>query len=170
MQNIWAPWRAEYFLNEKPRECVFCLMSSQRGLNGEPATDRANYVLVRERTCFAVLNAFPYSGGHLMVGPYRHTGELDDLTEDEMKDMLVLARRCKRALGRAFKPHGYNIGLNLGTAAGAGITNHLHLHVVPRWDGDTNFMTVLADARVVPEGLLRTYDKLMEHLKEEGEK
>jgi len=166
MENIWAPWRAEYFLNEKPKGCVFCLMSLQRDSGGKPSSDPANYVLVRDRTCFAALNAFPYSGGHLMVGPYRHTGELDDLTEDEMKDMLILARRCKRALGRAFKPDGYNIGFNLGTSAGAGIADHLHLHVVPRWNGDTNFMTVLADTRVVPEGLTKTYAKLMEQLRE----
>ncbi len=166
MENIWAPWRAEYILNEKPRGCIFCLMSSQRDSSGNPSSDPANYVLVRDRTCFAMLNAFPYSGGHLMVGPYRHTGELDDLTEEEMKDILVLARRCKRALGRAFKPDGYNLGFNLGTAAGAGIADHLHLHLVPRWNGDTNFMTVLADIRVVPEGLAKTYAKLMEHLKE----
>ncbi len=167
MHRIWAPWRAEYFLNEKPGECIFCLMSSQRDAGGQPSSDKANYVLVRDRTCFAVLNAFPYSGGHLMVGPYRPTGELDDLTEDELKDLLVLARRCKRAMGRAFNADGYNIGINLGAASGAGIPGHIHLHVVPRWNGDTNFMTVLSDTRVISEGLAQTYEKLMEHLGEE---
>jgi ATP adenylyltransferase len=161
MQNIWAPWRAEYFLNEKPKDCIFCSKSSQKDLSGNPSNDAANYLLIRERTCFAILNAYPYTGGHLMVAPYRHTGELNDLTDDELKDILILARQCKNHLQMVFKPNGFNIGFNLGTAAGAGIAEHLHLHVVPRWDGDTNFMTVLSDSRVVSEGLKQTYDKLM---------
>ncbi|MBI4025982.1 MAG: HIT domain-containing protein [Verrucomicrobia bacterium] len=164
MQHLWAPWRAQYFLQEKPKECIFCRMASQRGPDGNPATDEANHLLARDRTCFAVLNAFPYAGGHLMVAPYRHTGEIDDLTEDELKDLMVLARRCRQAIARAFKPRGFNIGLNLGEAAGAGITQHLHLHVVPRWSGDTNFMTVLSDVRVVTEGLKETYAKLAPYL------
>jgi ATP adenylyltransferase len=165
MHNIWAPWRAEYFLNEKPKECIFCHKSSQKDLAGNPASDEANHVLIRDRTCFALLNTYPYTGGHLMVAPYKHTGELNELTEDELKDMLLLARRCKDYLQAAIKPDGFNIGFNLGTAAGAGIAEHLHLHVVPRWNGDTNFMTTLSDVRVVSEGLKQTYDKLMEQIR-----
>ena len=165
MQQIWAPWRAEYFLNEKPKECLFCFKSSQRDLSGNPVSDESNYVLIRQRTCFALLNAFPYSGGHLMVAPYRHTGGLEDLVEDELKDILLLAQQCKQLLSRAFKPHGFNIGFNLGSVAGAGVVNHIHLHIVPRWNGDTNFMTVLSDTRVISEGLKQTYEKLMIELK-----
>jgi ATP adenylyltransferase len=161
MDHIWAPWRAEYFQIEKPKHCIFCSAASQQDGKGESSNDEKNYVLVRDRTCFAILNAYPYTGGHLMVAPYRHTGELDDLTEDEMKDLLVLGRRCKNALIKAFKPEAFNIGFNIGTPAGAGIPGHLHLHVVPRWNGDTNFMTVLSDTRVVSEGLQQTYEKLV---------
>jgi len=99
-----------------------------------------------------------------MVAPYRHTGEMDDLTEDELRDLMLLTRRCQGLLRKAFRPHGFNLGLNVGSAAGAGFADHLHLHVVPRWNGDTNFMTVLADHRVVSSGLQQTYDKLMEQL------
>jgi len=99
-----------------------------------------------------------------MVAPYRHTGEMDDLTEDELRDLMLLTRRCQGLLRKAFQPHGFNLGLNVGAAAGAGFADHLHLHVVPRWNGDTNFMTVLTDHRVVSSGLQQTYDKLMEQL------
>ena len=165
MQYLWAPWRAEYFLNKKPEHCIFCQHSSQKDMAGNPANDETIHVLCRDRACFVILNAFPYSGGHLMVAPYRHTGELDDLTEDELKALMLMARRCKQLLLRAFKPDGFNIGFNLGTVAGAGVTEHLHLHVVPRWNGDTNFMTVLSDTRVISEGLKQTYEKLLRELK-----
>lgn len=164
MQNLWAPWRAEYFLNEKPKECIFCAASAQKNPQGDPSTDAQNYVLIRDRTCFCILNAFPYSGGHLMVSPYRHTGELNDLTDDELKDLFLLMRRCKNILQKAFHPDGFNVGFNLGTAGGAGFADHLHLHIVPRWSGDANFMAVLSDTRVVNEGLKQTYDKLMQHV------
>jgi ATP adenylyltransferase len=165
MEHLWAPWRAEYFLHEKPKNCIFCAASSQQDSSGEVSTDEKNFVLIRDRTCFALLNAYPYSGGHLMISPYRHTGEIDELTDDEMKDLLVLARRCKNALQQAIKPNGFNMGFNLGSSAGAGIPGHLHLHVVPRWNGDTNFMTVLSETRVVCEGLKQTYEKLIPFLK-----
>jgi ATP adenylyltransferase len=166
MRQLWAPWRAEYFTHEKPKGCFFCLNSSQRNSQGEPASDDVNHLLIRDRNCFVMLNAFPYSGGHLMVAPYRHTGELNDLTEDELKELMVVARRCKNLLSKALKPDGFNVGFNLGTSAGAGVPDHLHLHIVPRWNGDTNFMTVLSDDRVVSEGLKQTYQKLKEHLSE----
>lgn len=170
MQHLWAPWRAEYILNKKTGHCIFCDKSSQRDASGNLESDAATYVLCRGRTCFAILNAYPYSGGHLMVAPYRHTGELDDLTEDELKDLMITARRCKQLLSRAFKPDGFNVGFNLGTVAGAGISDHLHLHVVPRWNGDTNFMTVLSDTRVISEGLQQTYERLLQELKNETPK
>ncbi len=157
---MWAPWRAEYFLNEKPKNCIFCSASSQRNDGGETITDEQSYVIHRDRTCFVILNAFPYTGGHLMVTPYRHTANINDLTEDELKDLMVVARRAQGWLQNAFNPHGFNLGLNLGSAAGAGIVDHLHWHVVPRWNGDTNFMTVIGDKRVISEGLRETFVKL----------
>lgn len=163
MQSIWAPWRAEYiYQTRKPAGCIFCLLSSQRDAAGNPSDDQRNHVLLRDRTCFALLNAYPYTGGHLMVAPYRHTGEMDELSEDELRDLFVLLRRCRNILRKAFQPDGFNLGMNLGRVAGAGIADHLHLHLVPRWNGDCNFMTVVGDLRVVSEGLDQTYRKLLE--------
>jgi len=155
-RHLWAPWRAEYFRMPKRDGCIFC----------EAMAGADDLVLIRERTCFALLNAFPYTGGHLMTAPYRHTARLDDLAEGELADLIFLARRCARAIAHAFKPDGLNLGLNLGAAAGAGVTDHLHLHVVPRWTGDTNFMTVLSGHRVVSEGLRETREKFMAALAE----
>jgi ATP adenylyltransferase len=115
--------------------------------------DEAHHVIARERTCFALLNAYPYTGGHLMIVPYKQTPDLGDLTEDELRDLLRLTRRCQQALVQVMKPDGFNIGINLGRVAGAGIVEHLHVHVVPRWNGDTNFMPVIAQTTVVPQAL-----------------
>lgn len=166
MEHLWAPWRAQYYLHEKPKRCIFCSSSSQCDSLGKQSNDEESYVLFRERTCFCILNAFPYSVGHLMVAPYRHTAELDDLTEDDLRDLMLAARRCKRLLLQVFKPDGFNIGFNLGAAAGAGMADHLHLHIVPRWNGDANFMTVLSDIRVLTEGLKQTYEKLKKEIQE----
>jgi len=111
-----------------------------------------------------MLNAYPYNAGHLMVAPYKHTGELDDLTEGELADLLLLTRRCKTVLTRALKPDGFNVGINLGQVAGAGILDHVHIHIVPRWNGDTNFMTVTANVRVVPQALDDMYATLLKHV------
>ena len=148
MDSLHAPWRIEYILAPKPGlpESLFTSIAQSND-------DEANYVLVRERTCFALLNTFPYTGGHLMVVPYKQTPDLDGLTDDEMTDLLKLTRRCQHALSIVMKPDGYNIGMNLGKVAGAGILEHVHIHVVPRWLGDTNFMPVLANTTVVPQAL-----------------
>jgi len=148
MDSLHAPWRIEYILAPKPGlpESLFTSIAQSND-------DEANYVLVRERTCFALLNTFPYTGGHLMVVPYKQTPDLDSLTDDEMTDLLKLTRRCQHALSIVMKPDGYNIGMNLGKVAGAGILEHVHIHVVPRWLGDTNFMPVLANTTVVPQAL-----------------
>ena len=122
--------------------------------------DVANHVLVRDRTCFALLNTYPYTGGHLMVVPYKQTADLNSLTEAELADLMRLTRRCQNALTRVMRPDGFNIGINLGKVGGAGIIEHLHLHVVPRWSGDTNFMPVIANATVVPEALTEIAAKL----------
>ena len=149
MESLHAPWRIQYILAPKPapsEESLFTRIARS-------SEDEAHYILVRERTCFAVLNTFPYTGGHLMVVPYRQTHDLNGLTEEELLDLMKLTRRCQNALTQVMKPDGFNIGLNLGRAAGAGIAEHLHLHVVPRWNGDTNFMPVIASTTVVPEAL-----------------
>jgi ATP adenylyltransferase len=148
MDTLHAPWRIEYILAPKPArvESLFTLIAQSND-------DEANYVIARDRTCYALLNTYPYTGGHLMVVPYKQVSDLNGLTDDELADLLKLARRCQNALSRVMKPEGFNIGINLGKVAGAGILEHLHLHIVPRWQGDTNFMPVLANTTVVPQAL-----------------
>ena len=148
MESLHAPWRMEYILAPKPK-----MDASLFTRIAQSSDDEANLVIVRDRTCFALLNRYPYNGGHLMVVPYKQTPDLNGLTEDELSDLWKLTRRCVDALTKAFKPDGFNIGINLGKVAGAGITEHLHIHVVPRWSGDTNFMPVIAQTGVVPEAL-----------------
>jgi len=157
MERIWAPWRMDYILDEKPHGCIFCL-----GERSEE-DDRQNLILLRTPLSLVMLNRYPYTNGHLMVAPRRHTAELDALSNDEMLDLFRTVRLCRGVLQAEASPQGFNIGLNLGRAAGAGIEDHLHIHVVPRWNGDSNFMTVVADVRVVPEGLLTAYDRLYPH-------
>ena len=122
--------------------------------------DETNYVVVRDRTCYGLLNAYPYNGGHMLVVPYKQTPDLEGLTEDELCDLMKLTRRCQRVLTQVMKPDGFNIGINLGKVAGAGIAEHLHIHIVPRWTGDTNFMPVIANTTVVPEALWELAAKL----------
>ena len=156
MESLHAPWRISYILGPKtlPGDgSIFTRVA-------QSSDDEAHYVIARERSCFAMLNTFPYTGGHLMVIPYKEVADFDYLTDDEMLDLLKLTRRCQHALAKTMNPHGFNIGVNLGQAAGAGIKEHLHIHVVPRWTGDTNFMPVLANATVVPEALRETAAKL----------
>lgn len=153
MEHLWAPWRIRYILGPKETGCFFCGKSQE-------AEDAKNHILIRERSCFALLNAYPYNAGHLMVAPYKHTGELDDLAEQELGEMMALVRRCKQLLARAMKPEGFNIGVNLGRVAGAGVEDHVHFHIVPRWNGDTNYMPVLGDTRVIPQALDELYAEL----------
>jgi len=149
MQPLHAPWRIEYILSPKPDPGDTSLFTRIAQSN----EDEANYVLARAKTCFALLNTYPYTGGHLMTVPYRQTPDLDGLMDDEILDLMRLTRRCKNALETVMKPDGFNIGINLGKAAGAGIIEHLHIHVVPRWNGDTNFMPVLSGTTVLPQAL-----------------
>src|ERR1043165_186214 len=157
MESLHAPWRIEYILAPKPvlSESLFTRIALSND-------DEANYVIARERTCYALLNTFPYTGGHLMVVPYKQVQDLNGLTDEEMTDLFKLARRCQNALKRVMKPDGFNIGINLGKVAGAGILEHLHVHVVPRWQGDTNFMPVLANTTVVPQALRELAAQLRE--------
>jgi len=149
MELLHAPWRIEYILAPKPPETEASLFTRVAQSND----DITNLVIVRARTCFAMLNRYPYTGGHLLVVPYKQTADLHGLTDEELLDLMKLTRRCQSALEQVMKPDGFNLGINLGRVAGAGITQHLHIHVVPRWNGDTNFMPVLANARVLPQAL-----------------
>ncbi len=149
METLHAPWRIEYILAPKPPVTGDSLFTHI----AQAGEDTRYHVIVRDRTCYAVLNTYPYNGGHLMIVPYKQTANLNDLTEEEMADLMKLTRRCMNALTQTMKPDGFNVGLNLGKVAGAGIVEHLHIHVVPRWNGDTNFMPVLAGTHVLPEAL-----------------
>jgi ATP adenylyltransferase len=143
---LWAPWRIEYILGAKDGECIFC----RAGSGDDDATAG---VIDRGAHCVTMLNAYPYASGHLMISPYRHVGDLEALDDNESLDLMRLARRATTALRAAMHPDGFNAGLNLGTVAGAGFAEHLHLHVVPRWHGDTSFMPVIGGAHVVPQAL-----------------
>lgn len=156
MESLHAPWRIQYILAPKADAAEDSLFTRIAQSND----DEAHYVLARERSCFALLNSFPYTGGHLMVAPYKQTPDFNGLTDDEVLDLMKLTRRCQNALAKVMRPDGFNIGVNLGKVAGAGISEHLHIHVVPRWNGDTNFMPVLANTTVVPEALKETAAKL----------
>ncbi len=158
--QLWAPWRLKYIeAADKAHGCIFCDFPAQ-----DPSHDEENFILYRGEHVFIILNAFPYSNGHLMVVPYRHTATLESYTDAEMLEVMRLSRLSIRMLEAAFGPHAYNGGVNMGRIAGAGIADHLHWHIVPRWNGDTNFMTVLADTRVIPESMPNVYTRLHKHL------
>jgi len=148
---LWAPWRIDYIVGQKGDGCVFC--------EPDPA-----HVVERGRYCFTILNAFPYAPGHVMVAPLRHIGGLEELDDDELLELMTLARRVVKASRIAMSADGFNVGLNLGKVAGAGLADHLHLHVVPRWEGDNSFMPVLADIRVLPQALEQTRAALVQAL------
>jgi ATP adenylyltransferase len=153
MNHLFATWRMNYITAPKHEGCIFCDFPAER-------RDGERYILHRGSACFVILNLYPYNPGHLMVVPYRHTNLYESLTEAEHVNMGRLAARSIQILKRLMDPDGFNMGINLGQAAGAGVADHLHLHVVPRWNGDNNFMPVLSDARVIPEALDITYQKL----------
>ena len=159
MESLHAPWRIDYILAPKPvmDQSLFTRIAQAND-------DEANYVIARDRTCYALLNTYPYTGGHLMVVPYKQTTDLNDLTDEELTGLFKLTRRCQNALAQVMQPAGFNIGLNLGEVAGAGIREHLHVHVVPRWLGDTNFMPVLANTTVMPQALRELAARLREAL------
>ena len=153
-KTIWAPWRIEYILSEKTGDCFLCTLFAE-------SADRENLLLKRGKTCAVVMNRYPYTGGHLMVTPYRHLEHLKDMTAEERLEMADLTIEAVEILKAELKPDGLNLGYNLGEAAGAGLKDHVHQHIVPRWTGDTNFMPVLADTRVMPQALLEQYDILL---------
>ena len=152
-KTIWAPWRIEYILGEKEPGCFLCRMFSE-------VSDRENLILKRGKSCAVVMNRYPYNSGHLMITPFRHLESLELLTAEERIEMMDLTVKTIQVLKKELRPDGINVGYNLGTAAGAGLKDHIHQHLVPRWNGDTNFMPVLANTRVMPQALLEQYDAL----------
>lgn len=156
MERLWAPWRLQYVTQEnKPGGCVFC----DKPQSGD---DRAAHIVRRGKLAYVMLNAYPYNNGHTLVVPFAHIPDFEALPPETLHEMMALAQQCTRALKLVFYPDGLNLGFNLGSAAGAGIKDHLHLHLVPRWSGDTNFMPVIADVRVIPQSLDQAYEQLLE--------
>lgn len=154
-ERLWAPWRFVYIESKEVPGCIFVELPKLEN-------DRDNLILFRGETSFVMLNAFPYTNGHLMVAPYKHTAEMSELSDAELLEINQLLARAITWLRQAYHPDGFNIGVNLGSAAGAGIPTHVHWHIVPRWSGDTNFMTTVGDVRVLPQSLEQSYDRLRE--------
>jgi ATP adenylyltransferase len=158
VDRLWTPWRYAYIAGADAKqtgrgECVFCAIR-------DASDDASAYVLYRAEFNYIVLNIFPYVSGHLMIVPYEHVADLDAAPKATTDEMMDLAKRCQSVLRDAYQPHGFNLGMNLGRAAGAGVAGHIHLHVMPRWTGDANFMTTVGETRVIPEDLATTYAKL----------
>jgi len=162
MKRLWTPWRKEYIVADKDKGCLFCTKKEE-----PPEKDRENYILHRGPTCLVMLNLYPYTNGHLMVAPYQHAASVELLDDGPLHEMGKLTQAAVAALRKVMAAHGFNIGVNVGTVAGAGVPDHVHVHVVPRWEGDANFMSVLAETRLMPETLDQTYDKLLPVLREE---
>ena len=154
MKNLWAPWRMAYIAPKTPQQgCIFCIFPADEN-------DAEHYILYRGERCYMMLNLYPYSNGHLMVVPYQHVGTIEKLDAETLAELMGQVQLAQRALRLTMKPDGFNMGINEGKAAGAGFADHVHLHVVPRWEGDTNFMPVLADVKVMPEHLETVYKQL----------
>lgn len=155
MKVVWAPWRMEYILSEDKGKqgCIFCPGEDR-------SSDRERLILYVGSRVMVIMNRYPYTNGHLLVAPVRHVPDLDSLSEEESLDLLGMVRESVGILRKVMAPDGFNVGLNLGHVAGAGVEEHLHFHIVPRWEGDTNFMPVLGEVRVIPEHIKETYDKL----------
>jgi len=160
VERLWSPWRHEYIANTSPdklqdRACIFCEAQNN------PADDVKNAVLYRGVHNFVILNRYPYISGHLMIAPYGHLGDLAAAPKEVTDEMMDLVKRCEAALLQAYQPQGFNVGMNLGRVAGAGVADHIHMHILPRWNGDTNFMSTVGETRVLPEDLQTTYRKLL---------
>ncbi len=156
MDYLWSPWRFRYVSETADRSaCLFCSKAA-----ADASRDREQLILYRARFNFVLLNLFPYTTGHTMIVPYAHEADLAEIESSTLAEMMGLAQKVQAALKAGYKPDGYNLGMNLGKCAGAGVADHLHLHVLPRWVGDSNFMTTIGESRVLPEDLFTTYDKL----------
>ncbi len=152
---LYSPWRIQYILSEKEKGCIFCIKPKEDN-------DKKNFIVYRSEHSFVILNIYPYNNGHIMVVPNRHIATLDELPDEEAFDMIKTVKLSERVIRTVYKPDGINIGMNIGKAAGAGIDEHLHVHIVPRWNGDVNFMTVVGGYRVIPEAFETAYLKLKE--------
>ena len=154
MDYLWSPWRYRYVSGATPQDsCLFCRVGCEQD-------DRAHHVLRRAEKNFVLLNAFPYTSGHLMIAPYAHVATLEEAEPDALTEMMVLAQFAEAALRRVYHAHGFNLGMNVGASAGAGVAGHIHLHLLPRWSGDVNFMTTIGETRVLPEDLDTTFERL----------
>ncbi len=149
---LWAPWRMKYIAKHHEKTCIFC--------DARNKPDDESYVIFRSSTSFAILNLYPYNTAHVMVAPYRHVNSFELLSDEELLDFMRLVKLVLKAIDNEYRPHGYNVGANLGQVAGAGVEGHLHLHIVPRWLGDTNFMPLIANVKVIPEDIRDTYSRL----------
>ncbi|HEY0385285.1 MAG TPA: HIT domain-containing protein [Pyrinomonadaceae bacterium] len=161
MDRLWSPWRYDYIKSGstkaqggQPEACIFC------SLPQNPADDEKNFILHRAAHNYIVLNIYPYISGHLLIVPFAHLGELDAAPKETTDELMDLSKRCQTVLREAYRPHGFNLGMNLGRSAGAGVADHIHLHIMPRWTGDANFMSTIGETRVIPEDLTETYRKL----------
>jgi len=156
MEILWSPWRHAYISSvDSPKAaCIFCVAKA------DPTEDENNLVLHRGEQAFVMLNRYPYISGHLMIAPYAHVGTLTGAPKESTNEMMDLAARCEQVLQQVYKPQGFNVGMNLGHVAGAGVAGHIHMHILPRWGGDTNFMSTVGNTRVLPEDLAMTYEKL----------
>jgi ATP adenylyltransferase len=154
MDRLWSPWRFSYITKATPTDaCIFCAKIAENN-------DRENFIVHRAERNFVLLNLYPYTNGHLMIAPYEHVPTLSDAHPDTLAEMMKLMRECEAHLRAIYRPHGLNMGMNIGESAGAGIAGHIHMHMLPRWTGDANFMTVVGETRVLPESLESTYEKL----------
>jgi ATP adenylyltransferase len=160
MNILWTPWRLKFILGGKPDKCVLCSKPQE-------SRDRKNYILHRGELCYIMLNLYPYTNGHLLIVPYRHEADITRLDGETLQELMSFTQASVAAITKAMQPAGFNLGMNLGRFAGAGIDDHLHMHLVPRWGGDANFMTVLGETRLIPETLDSTYDRLLAVLTQE---
>jgi ATP adenylyltransferase len=158
VKPLWTPWRMAYIKSNKEMGCIFCQ---------KPQEDKSkeNYILHRSRDVYVIMNKYPYNNGHLMIVPYRHVPSLKDLQEEELNELARVVKKCEIALEESLHPDGFNIGINLGKAAGAGFAEHIHVHIVPRYFGDTNFMAAIGETKTIPELLTSTYQKLLPYFK-----
>lgn len=156
MNKIWAPWRIKYIQKPKNKNCIFCLYSKNI------KSDEKQFVIFRGKHSFSLLNIYPYNNGHFMVCPVRHVKDLEALKQEEALDLFEVLKKTKKIINKILRPKGYNIGINLGTVSGAGIDKHLHIHVVPRWQGDTNFMPIISNTKIISQSLIDLYNKLIE--------
>src|SRR5213593_3977802 len=153
MDYLWSPWRYQYVSAASGPGCLFCIKAAEN-------KDADNFVVHRDRRTFVLLNLYPYTAGHLMIAPYEHVPTLEEAPEETVSEMMLLARQAEKHLRAIYRPEGFNIGLNIGRVAGAGVAGHIHMHVVPRWAGDANFMSIVGETRVLPEDLPTTYEKV----------